>query len=305
MPVTSSRARGLLALALLAAAPVGAQPVVAPEQELGFDRPESWAMKYYGSVLLFTGFGAAEETAPGSVELALDGGWVPSLSAEQRTVGFAGTKEEDLNRAPVYGRPRVTFGLPADWSLTVSYLPEVEISEVEAELAALAVERPLWRGRRWRVAGRVAAQWGMLAGDITCPADVVAAGADPRRNPLECEAPSADEMTLRSGSVELATALAPVPGGRVEPYVTLAGHRFDTDFQVDARYSGILDRTLLLTEGTTWSLAGGVGYAVSRSWRLAAEAFYSPLDVERRAGRGPETDALFTVRGLLAYRLRP
>ncbi|MEE8278611.1 MAG: hypothetical protein V3R89_07825, partial [Thermoanaerobaculia bacterium] len=77
----------LLALLGLAQAAFG-QRVLDITEDLDFDRPESWAMKYFTSVTLFTGMGVPRRMEPGSVEVGLEAGWVPTLSDRERTVGF-------------------------------------------------------------------------------------------------------------------------------------------------------------------------------------------------------------------------
>lgn len=286
-------------LVALASASRG-QQVFNSSQELAFDRPESWAMKYFASVNLLTGLGAPRATRPGSIELGLEVTSVPTLSARERMVGFGGTKTEDLNRTSAFGRPRIRVGLPQEFALTVSYLPPVEVFDTETHLVALAVERRLHEGRRWRVGARLVGQYGTLGGDFTCSAEDVAAGGDRQRNPFGCEEPSKDEMTIRSASVEVSLAWVGRESSRVEPYVAIAGHQMDLDFQVDARYSGIVDRTLLLTDGSTLSLSAGARYRLRQKSLWTTELFYSPLDVVRPPDGSSSNDALFNIRTLLS-----
>ena len=102
-------------------------------------------------------------------------------------VGFGGLKEEDLNKTPLFVRPRLTVGLPADFSLTVAYVPPVRAFGVKSNLLAVALDRPLWRGERWTLGGRLYGQLGTAEGSFTCTAEDAAAGDDPRRNPFGCE----------------------------------------------------------------------------------------------------------------------
>jgi hypothetical protein len=300
-------AAAALALAALAA-PAAAQqpPVFGPTEELHFDEPESWAMAWFGSVTLLTGFGVPEALDPGALELGLEAGWVPSLSEEESRVGFGGTKVEDLNRVPAIGRPRLTVGLPAGWTLTGAWIPPVEIDDVETNLFALALGRELWAGDRTRGGLRLYGQTGTVEGAITCTAEDAAGGADPLANPFGCEAPSDDELTLTYYGIELSVAYR--AAGGTEPYLAAALNRFDNEFQVDALTFGLNDRTLLLSEGTAWSVAGGVAHPLGDRGRLAGEIFYTPLDVRRLNDRnelGPaETDELLNVRLLWSWRLR-
>src|SRR3954470_20630857 len=75
-------------------------------EPLAFSRPESWVMKYFASATLLTGLGPAGPVGTG-LKIGLEGDWLPYLSEAQRTVGFEGTKVEDLNKVPVLGRLRL------------------------------------------------------------------------------------------------------------------------------------------------------------------------------------------------------
>jgi hypothetical protein len=295
----------LLAAAALvaAAAPAVAQDFIAPHEELAFDRPEAWALNYFGSVSLLTGFGTPEARAPGSLEAAIELGWVPHLDAEQRRVGFGGFKEEDLNKAPLFVRPRLTVGLPDRFSLTVAYVPPVRVFGIESNVLALALARPLWSDGRRTLGGRLYAQVGTAEGAFTCTAADAAGGDDPVRNPFGCERASADEATLRYVGFELSASVRLERFGGLTPHFAAAVNRFDNRFQVNARTFGYRDRTLLLTSGTTWSLTAGVTRSLRDRMRLGVELFYSPLDVAR-PDEPRRTDPLFNARLLLAYRLR-
>jgi hypothetical protein len=293
-----------LVMSLVAfAAPAHAQAfVVNDHEDLDFDRPEAWAMAWFAAVAFPTALGT-ETLPPGAVELSLEGGWVPSLSEEQRSVGFIGNKPEDLNRAAVFGRPRVAVGLPGSFTATLSWAPPADIDGVEPNVLSLSLARPLWEGERGRVAARVFGQRGELRGDLTCPRDISGV-ADFRVNPYGCEQPSRDEMSLRTVGAELQAGATLQSAPAVSPYVAIAWSRLDAEFQVDARRNGFLDRTLLETDGHFWSATLGASVDAGRRARLSGELFYTPLDVVGRAGKGRETDGLFNARVLLGWRLR-
>jgi hypothetical protein len=44
-----------------------------------------------------------------------------------RTVGFYGTKEENLNKAPLLFRPTVTMGITESISASLSWVPPIEV----------------------------------------------------------------------------------------------------------------------------------------------------------------------------------
>ncbi|HEX6200132.1 MAG TPA: hypothetical protein VF150_07715 [Thermoanaerobaculia bacterium] len=290
-----------LALSLGSPGPAAGQAVIDVQDDLDFDRPEAWAMKWFASSTLFTGLGAPRDRQPWELEVGLEGGWLPSLSEEERRVGFDGEKVEDLNRSDVFGRVRATLGLPGRFSLSAGWVPPVEIDGLEPSLLSVALSRPLAEGRSWRLGGRLHATGGEVEGDITCDRATVAAGDDPVANPFGCLEPSRDEVTLRTWGAELSIAW---PLSRTEPYLAAGGNWHDHEFQVDALYTGVRDRTLLLADGFTWHAAGGLSWSPGERTRLAGEVFYSPLDVERPPERESENDELLNVRLLLSWRLR-
>lgn len=302
-----SRPAPALAGALLLAAigtGASAQAPFAPREDLDFDRPEAWAMKFFTSVTLLTGLGVPRAMDPGSLELGLEGGWVPSLSKEERRVGFFGTKEEDLNKTSVFGRPRLTVGLPASFSATVAWAPPVEVGGMEPNLVSVALARPVWQGDSARLGLRLHGQVGSIKGDITCPEEVVEAGDDPVANPFLCTEVSEDETSLHYAGLEAGAAFGLGGAGRAEGHVAASFNYLDTEFQVDAVYAGLHDRTLQLTDGTTWSFAAGLTYEAGERARLAMEAFWAPLDIVRTMGADTSHEDLFNVRALLSFRLR-
>ncbi len=280
-----------------------AQPVVSGTENLEFDRPESWAMKYFASVSMLTSMGAPRVHEPGAVSLGFEGGWVPRLSDDERRVGFNGTKLEDLNKTSFFGRLRATIGLPRKFSVDVGYVPPIELNGAKPHLFSAALARPLAEPDWGRLGLRVLGQLGTIEGDFTCSEEDAAAGDDPELNPFSCEAPSEDKTTVRHLGFELSNAFR-LGNPRVEPYVAFAVNYLDLKFQVNALYSGIRDETLQLTDGFTVSLSGGVAFSLTERWRLVGEVFYSPLGVVRPPSTDSQNDGLFNIRGLVEYRLR-
>lgn len=270
-------------------------------ERMEFNRPESWAMKYFTSVSMMSGIGTTETTRPGSIHLSFEGGFVPSLGEEKRRVGFIGSKVEDLNRTNVFARLRGAVGLPRRYVLEVGVTPPVEVDGVTPELFNLALARPLVESSSWRVGLRLHGQVGTIAGDLTCPAEL-AGVADSRLNPDECLVPSNDEVTQNYVGLEMSVARR-LESTRWSPHVAASINYLDLEFQVDARYSAFLDRVRLLTAGYTYYVATGVSYRMNDKLTLGGEVFYSPLSVVRSAQVGSTNDELLTARFLARYRL--
>jgi hypothetical protein len=292
---------GFVVPLLLAAAahPGGAQD---GGDRIAFDRPEAWALKYFAAVSTFTAIGPPVRRDPWSVDLAVELGWIPSLSEAQRTVGFNGTKVEDLNKLPVFGRPRVVVGLPGGFSAELAWVPPVEINGVKSNLFAAALERPLLDRGSWTLGLRAYGQYGDVKGDFTCPKNVAALPPGSPGNPYGCDAPSYDTSTLNDVGLAL-TGGVNVGGGGVFHFAGGATYN-DLKFQVDAQTFGYPDHSLLLTDGWTGWVAAGLGWPLGARIWLGGEAFYSPLSVVRPPEQSSQNDGLFNVRVVLRYHLR-
>lgn len=279
-----------------------AQARIEGVETIDFDRPESWAMKYFTSVTLFSSMGVRELT-PGSFELGFEGGFIPTLDEDQQRVGFNGTKLEDLNKTSFFGRPRLSIGLPNRFFLEVGYVPPVRVGGVKPNLFALAVGRPVALNDSWKLGLRFHSQFGTLEGDITCDAETASAGNDPARNPYNCVEPSNDAHRQRTFGGEAVAAFAPEIS-RLRPYIGVSFNYMDLEFQTNARVGDFLDQTLQMTDGTTVALTGGLDIAATEALSVRGELFYSWLSVTRPPSSSTANDGLFNVRFLVSYRLR-
>jgi hypothetical protein len=267
---------------------------------MGWDRPESWAMKYFNSVSIFTGLGAPTTRDPWTFSVGLELDTIPRLSEDQRRIGFGGAKVEDVNRLPVLIRPRLTMGLPWKVSLDVAWVPPVEISGVESNLFAVALERPFYSSGPLILGIRIYGQVGTVSGDFTCSEDEAAFPPGSPENIWGCEAPSDDELTLDYAG-------AAFTGGyrlrKTELHLGAAANFMDMEFQVNAVTYGVIDRTLLLSDGWTWSLNGGASWRLGGRTSLAVELFYSPLSVVRPPSTTRENDPMFNFRTMVRIEL--
>jgi hypothetical protein len=290
----------LLVLCLAGPSAAHAQPAVEDREALAFDRPESWAMKYFTSVSLPTGMGIPERLGNGRIALGFEGGLVPQLSDSQRRVGFDGTKLENVNKTRLIGRVRAKVGLPADFSLELAYVPPVSVGGARPNIFGAAVGRPFALSPRWQLGLRAFGQAGTLQADITCSVGEAAAGSDVARNPFGCEAPSKDVLSQRLVGFEVTAGYG---AGSWRPYLGLTLSHMDLRFQVDARYSGFVDHTLQTTGSNTFCMAAGVAFVPSARWRVVTELFYAPLSVVRPPWVSARNDGLLNGRVLLSYGL--
>ena len=279
-----------------------AQQVLRKTEHLDSDRPEAWAMNYFTSISLLTELGAPHSRDPGSLEFGLEVDWIPELSKSMRRVGLNGIKEEDLNKAPVLIRPRLTVGLPWRFAFSVSYLPPITVFGVTPDIFAFAVERLVYENPFLTIGARAYGQFGNVTGAFTCPSEVTRFPPGSVQNPYGCEHKSRDTATQNYGGLEVSAAywFASLPG--VTPYVSFAGNFLDNAFQVHSLTFGVKDRTRLENDTWTFSASAGIVYSLTEKMSLSFGMFYSPLWVTRPPATGSETDTLFNVRSMVTYR---
>jgi len=290
-------------LCLLGVNDAGAQETFGETEIIDFDRPEAWALKYFASVTLLTSLGPPRPSVPGKVELTLELVWIPSISEDQRRVGFYGTKVEDLNRSPALVRPRLRIGLPADISLELSWVPPVEVEGVRSNLLSAAIERPFMSTGAWVFGLRAYGQIGESEGDFTCPEHE--AGIEPGApgNEFGCQESSTDTATFNYLGLGLTGGYRLSGPSEAAFNFGLYANYLDLEFQVDALTFGFRDRSHLVTDGFTYSATAGFSWAAFRKVRLAFEIFYSPLDVQRSFGAASENDPLLNIRAMVSFPL--
>lgn len=274
---------------------------------LGFDRPESWGLKYFASASVLSGLPAvepAEGHRVGSITIGLETGWLPHLDEGQVRIGFKGTVPEDLNKAPIFARVVARVALPGKFSAVVAAPPPFEVFGITSHLLAFGLERPLIERPRWTFAWRGYGQVGSVKGAFTCPKSALAFAPGSPGNPTECVGESSDVATLRYAGMELQFShrLTRIP--KLVPHVAAGGNWIDGAFQVHAPVEDGLDQTRLWTRGGTFTGSGGVTYLFSRRAAFTVDAFYTPLWVQRTATAPPTNDGLFNLRALVSYTFR-
>jgi hypothetical protein len=274
---------------------------------LGFDRPEAWGLKYFASTMLLSGLQPPESSEgrhPGSISVAFEMGWLPTLDAGQRQIGFNGTTPEDLNIAPIFARPIVRIGLPDKFTAIIAAPPPFRVFGVTPHVLEFGLERPILERERWTLNWRGYGQVGSIKGAFTCPRSALAFAPGSPDNPAECLAESADVASLRYAGSEFQIAYH-IPGmPKLTPHVAAGGNFIDGAFQVNALVQAGQDRTRLWTRGGTFSSSGGVSYLLTSHVGITVDAFYTPLWVRRTATSPATNDGLFNVRALLSYTFR-
>ena len=284
-------------------APALAQDVHPSLIPLAFDQPEAWALNYFTSSTLLSGLETPRTRSPWSVSFGAELEWIPAISPGNRYVGLDGTKQEDLNKTPVYLRPRFTIGLPGKISLIVAFDPPIRAFGIKPKLLALAVERPIYESDPWTVGLRAYGQMGSVDGAYTCPSSVVAFTPGSLENPYGCTAESSDTATLRYLGGEVSVAHEGLGRWKLSPHIAVGVNYFNTKFQVQAPTFGFIDHTLYTSHGFTVSGDIGVSYRLSGRLELSVDSLYTPLWVNRPS-TGRYLVPFYNVRALFSYRIR-
>lgn len=290
----------LVSLPLCCSGNASAQEVFRGDELLAPDRPEAWAMNYFAASTFMTAFGESPALAPGDWDVAAELGHIPRLSDAQQRVGFAGFKTEDLNRSPVFGRLRLTVGLPAHWFAEFAYTPPLTIDGTQPRhLVAAAVGRRVIERGGYTLSARIFGQHGEVRGDITCP-DELAGVEDRELNPSGCQAASNDRFSLDHYGVELTSGWA---AGPWHWHASLGAARTELEVQVDALSYGVRDRSRLVARDVLPFVAVGTSRDFGAHWRLGVEILHVPLTVAREAGESRDYDPLTSLRLRLRYRI--
>lgn len=258
-------------------------------------------MKYFTSATALSGLSTPDSLKAGSLAIQFESGWLPTLSAAQERVGFNGTTPEDLNKAPVFLRPRVALGLPHQLSIIVAVDPPIRSFGVTPRLLALGIDGVMHDSGTWRFGWRAHGQIGTVTAAFTCPANVASFAPGSTNNPTGCTAESSDVTTLRYAGVELQAARR--IGHRLVPHAAAGANVVDNIFQTNAQTFGQPDHTRLQTTGLTLTTSTGIGYAVTERFTIAADLFYAPLTVRRTASSASSIDPMFNARALISYRV--
>lgn len=272
------------------------------DETFAFDEPESWAMKYFASVGLMNGYGPQDKLKFGKFQLRGELANIPHLNKMKRTVGFGGTKEENLNKAPLLFRPTVTMGLTESISASVSWVPPIEVFDrLETNMLGFSFNARLLEKNTYAVGVRIFGQYNKATGDFTCGDDIAGKGDDV--NPFGCIEPSNDTFITENYGVELSVAKEISFLKNTSIFAGFSYQKMDLEFQVRALRSDVQDMRSLFTDGSTHSYTLGLRKKVKENISLSGSIFYSPLDVRRTQGASVQNDGLFNFRFAVDYNL--
>jgi hypothetical protein len=279
--------------------PIAAQEVDNTRSHVPFDQPDAWAMAYVTSASLLTGFGQTPDLAIGDWMVSAEIGHIPKLSRAEQFVGLNGSKFEDLNKSPVFGRGRVWVGLP--WGLVgeLAYTPPLEIKGAKPQnLFAIGFGKRWIDEPKWSLSTRVHGQHGNAVGDVTCPASI-AGNTSLQVNPFRCLAPSKDVIQMNYYGAEL-TATYGAPESLWRAHGSLGFARYEPQVNIRAEQSGYSNRTILTAAGVRPYFAAGLTRRTASPWEFSGEVLYVPLNI-RRPGKNVSSEPFWSLRGMIRY----
>jgi len=255
-------------------------------QNVDFERPEGWAMAFTTASSLNLGQSTPQKISPGELILSAELSSIPSLSKEQQKVGFNGLKDEDLNKSPIFGRIRISYGLPWDTTAEISWTPPFEIDGAKPEnLWGLAFSRPFIELEKIGLGIRIFMTRGDVKADVTCSEEMVAIEPYTPGNLSGCIGISRDVLTVDHHGLEAALTFNTL-GKKITPWLAVALTRMEPSVRVDAPLQYGQEIVDIYSQGTTQTLSIGISYDFNERNVLHLSTSYTPLDVDRPVSLG-------------------
>ena len=245
------------------------------------DSHEARLLAFYEAPLAFSMSGAPERAAPGSLRVGGEAVPVPSPRPELQHPSYCYQYTTNNTRlAPLFGRPRLTVGLPGAFALEASYLPPITVGAARATIGSVALARTAaapFSGGRLDLTLRVHATAGAVQGAITCP----------RRNlqltdqgaPCYGTEQSRDTFHPTAYGSEFAFGTHD-SGRRIAVYAGAGLSALRPGFRAGFTDAlGHVDNTTVNVALTRATLFGGATVRASANLALAAQIYAVPADV--------------------------
>jgi hypothetical protein len=274
---------------------VAAHQQAAAQCKVKSDSNEGKLLAFYTAPIVFSMATAPVVMRSGSIRVGADGEYIPKPDpAIERTGACFTQKSEETSLSPVFGRPRITVGVPFGFALEAAYLPPVTIARAKPNLFSFAVSQahhfasgPTEDGTTLML--RLHGTFGNVKGAITCPRSSLQQTS--ASNPCYGTTPSEDTFHPDMFGGEIAAGIAP---GSFSFYAGAGANRIDPHFQVGfTDLNGRLDATQVeldkpLIRGAVF---GGVTATLRRIIDVGAQIYSVPSDA-----------TLFRLNGGISFR---
>jgi len=244
---------------------------------------EGRLLAFYTAPISFSMGTAPTVTQAGSVRFGAEAGYVPRPDPALEQTGACFTqKSEDTSLSPVFGRPRITIGIPLGFSIELAYLPPVTIARATPNLLSFAVAHATHysfgpsRGTTIMLRGH--GTYGTVKGAITCPSGSLQQTSPTA--PCYGTEPSKDTFHPEMFGGEIAAGITPTSRS-VALYAGVGANRVDPHFQVgftDA--NGNVDGTEVQLDEALMrgAVFGGITAMVREVFDIGLQIYSVPSD---------------------------
>tara|TARA_A100001015_G_scaffold288344_1_gene359084 strand:+ start:183 stop:617 length:435 start_codon:yes stop_codon:yes gene_type:complete len=126
------------------------------DETFDLDTPEGWAMAFMTSSAQNLGQMPPQSVNISDISISGELSSIPRLTQEQQKVGLGGSKDEDLNKSPAFGRLRASIGLPWDINAEISWTPPFQINGSKPDdLWGAALSKPLFNNEKIGIGPRL------------------------------------------------------------------------------------------------------------------------------------------------------
>ena len=249
--------------------------------EVKSNSPEGWAMAYTTSSSLNLGLIPPKSSVYGDINISAELSSIPKLSAAQQKIGFSGTKNEDLNKSPVFGRLRLGMGMGWNTTAELSWTPPFKINGAKPKnLWGLSISRSFMVNDEWHAGLRIFALQGSVFADVTCSKDRASIEPLTDGNSVGCTGISNDKLTMDHRGIETSLSFNELRSG-LKPWISLALSDIDPSVQVDAPLINGRELAFLRTQNKVQTYSMGVNFDYDKEYMLTLSGSYTPLSVDR------------------------
>jgi hypothetical protein len=242
---------------------------------------EARLLAFYEAPIVFSMSSAPERLSAGAIRIGAEMIPVPSPDPALQHPNYCYANTTNNTRlAPVFGRPRLTVGLPAGIAAEVSYLPNVTVSAAQANLVSVALTRveplPFNKGRL-SLAVRVDGTAGHVHGAMTCPQRSLQTNDE--NTPCYGTQPSRDTYNPNSLGLEAAIAMR-AAGDRLALYAGGGARSLRPHFRAGFTDAlGNVDHTTVDVDLVRATAFTGVTAHIRDRVSLSTQLYVVPADV--------------------------
>jgi hypothetical protein len=250
------------------------------DQKVDFASPEGWAMAFMTSSAQNLGQMPPQSVNIKDISISAELSSIPHLSKEQQKVGLGGSKDEDLNKSPAFGRLRASVGLPWDIHAEISWTPPVQINDSKPDnLWGAALSKPLFNNEKIGIGLRLFMLKGGAIASVTCSEDMVKSAVYSDENFVGCVGLSDDRLQMNHEGAEIFLSFN--NASVILPWISLASSNIDSSVQIDAPLKAGRETGTIHSSGSIQTLSFGFTYDIAENRRLSVSSSYTPLDAQR------------------------